>query len=304
MRVRFGVREDPVSRARAERIAVALRAALRASNPEGDDDVSLVAVTETDEDPDGAVEASDLVAALRVALISGECDAVIHDASTLPTTGPDELRVVAYLPGREARVAWCSDGADVDGLSSGSRVLCPDVRTAAQVSRLRDDLAVEVDAADASRLLPRLHEDDVAALVVPAADLLALGEDLASRRLLDVEQVIPAAGQGAIAIETRSDAPEEIASILGALDDPETRALVAVERAVMTGLDASPGDPVSVYAERRDSDLRLRVRVTNASGSLALNDTSSAPEEDADFLAANSAKLLRGRGAIRLLTMK
>jgi len=302
MKVRFGVREDPVSRARADRIAVALRAALRASEPDGDDEVSVVAVTEVD-DTDDAFDPSDLVAALRVALVSGECDAVIHDASTLSPKEPIDLEVVAYLPGREARMALCSDAGSLDALAPQSRVICPDVRVAAQVARLREDVTVEVDPRDASRLLRRQHEDDVAAVIVAAADLLALGESLEDRRLIEADELVPAAGQGAIVIEARADAPEEIASILGALDDPDTRSLVATERAVMSALGAVPGDPVSVYVERRGRDLHLRVRVTNASGTLVLNDSATVEAKDSEFLAENSAKLLKGRGAVRLMSM-
>ncbi len=301
MKLRFGVRDDAVSRARAARVADALRAALQASSPGSKDDVAVVPVTEGPTPDAGPADRADLVAALRVALVSGECDAVIHDGATLPFGGPEDLEIVAYLPGREARAALCSDAPDLDALAPGARVLCPDVRVAAQVTRLREGIVAEPTGEATADLVARLAEPDVAAVVVPAADLIVAGDDLSTRHLLDLGDVIPAAGQGTVAIEIRADAPEDVASILRALDDPGTRLMVAAERALMAGLEALPGMPVSAYAERRGRDVRLRARVTNASGSLALTDEATAPEDQVDYLGANCAKLLRGRGAARLL---
>ncbi len=306
MNVRFGMLDNPVARARAGRVVDALKAALEASAPGGTDDITVVPVTvdpyaDGPEGQDVVVDSDELIAALRVALVSGECDAVIHDAATLPMDESEGLRVVAYLPGREARLALCAESGGLDELDADARILCANVRVAAQVSRLRDDVRVEAVAADTTTLMERLADDDVAAVVVPAADLLAIDDELSTRFLFDTADVVPAPGQGVVAIEVRADAADEVTELLEALDDAEIRKAVTAERAAGAGLGASPGDPVSAYAEPRGGDLHLRVRVTSRSGGLAINDESTGSADNPEFLGSNSARLLLGRSASRVM---
>jgi hydroxymethylbilane synthase len=255
-------------------------------------------------EPDGAaIDAEVSVAALRVALVSGECDAVIHDAAALPLEKNAELTVVAYLPAREPRMAFCSGGAELGQLAEGDRVVTTDARVGAQVARLSEGLVVEVDPASIATLLGRIGVGEVAGAVVPLAELDLAEIEPPFFSILSVSEVVPAAGQGVVAIEMRTDAPEDVATILSALDDPEARATVTAERAAMRGLAAGPTDAVSAYATLAGGDVHLHVRVTNLSGSLALNDESNGLTTDPEFLGSNAAKLLIGRGAARLMRM-
>jgi len=303
MNLRFGMRDDAVSRARATRVADALRAALGAQAPARPGEVVAVPVTVEPEAEGGAVDADVFVAALRVALVSGECDAVIHDAAALPVEENPELVVIAYLPAREPRVAFCSGGAALGDLAEGDRVVAPDARVAAQVTRLREGLRVEVDPAVIATMLDAILAGELAAAVVPLADLELAEVEPPLVAVLSASEVVPAAGQGVVAIEVRADAPSDIAAILAALDDAEARVTVTAERAAMRGLAAGPTDPVSAYATLAGEDLHLHVRVTNLSGTLALNDESTGLAADPEFLGSNSAKLLIGRGAARLMRM-
>jgi hydroxymethylbilane synthase len=303
MHLRFGMRDDEVSRARATRVADALRAALGAQAPTHEGEVVVVPVT-VESGADGApVDAGVFVAALRVALVSGECDAVIHDAAALPLEENAELAVVAYLPAREPRLVFCSGGAELGDLAEGDRVVAQEVCIAAQVARLREGLVVEVDPAAIVTLLADIEAGEIAAAVVPLADLDLAESEPPFVAILSVSDVVPAAGQGVVAIEVRADAPEDIAAILAALDDPEARATATAERAATRGLGAGPTDPVSAYATLEGDDLHLHVRVTNLSGTLALNDESTGVAANPEFLGTNAAKLLIGRGAARLMRM-
>jgi len=303
MNVRFGMRDDPVSRARATRVADALRAALGAQAPASPGEVVVVPVTVEQEAEGGAVDADVFVAALRVALVSGECDAVIHDAAALPLEENAELVVIAYLPAREPRAAFCSGGAELGALADGERVVAPDARVAAQVARLREGLRVEVDPAVVATMLDAIVAGELAGAVVPLVDLELAEVEPPLVAVLTASEVVPAAGQGVVAIEVRADGPEDVAAILAALDDAEARTTVTAERAAMRGLAAAPTDPVSAYATLAGDDLHLHVRVTNLSGTLALNDESTGLANDPEFLGSNAAKLLIGRGAARLMRM-
>jgi hydroxymethylbilane synthase len=162
-------------------------------------------------------------------------------------------------------------------------------------------LVTDVDRADFGAVLARVDSGEAAAAVVPLCDVDMTGAEPAFLEALDVVDVVPAAAQGVVAIEMRADAPDEIARLLTALDDPETRAAVTAERAAMRGLEAGSADPVSAYATVAGADLHLHVRVTNISGTLVLNDESHGPMSDPEFLGTNSAKLLLGRGAARVM---
>jgi hydroxymethylbilane synthase len=228
---------------------------------------------------------------------------VIHDAAALPLEENAELAVVAYLPAREPRLAFCSWGAELGELAEGDRVVAMDARVAAQVARLREGLVVDVDPVSITTLLGRIEVGEVAAAVIPLAELDLAEIEPPIVSILSVSEVVPAAGQGVVAIEMRADAPEDVAAILVALDDPEARATVTAERAAMRGLAAGPADAVSAYATLAGEDLHLHVRVTNLSGSLVLNDESTGLAADPEFLGSNAAKLLTGRGAARLMRM-
>lgn len=304
MNLRFGARDDAVSRARATCVADALRAALDAQAPTSEGEVVVVPVTVGHDDGVADADPELLSAALRVALFSGECDAVVHDAADLPLDENAELVVAAYLPAREPRLALCTAGPTLEELETGATVVARDVRIAAQVARLCEGLTVEVDASPTPILLARLEAGEVAAVVVPFKEVDLAEADPSFIVALDPSQVVPAAGQGVVAIEMRSDTPPSIASILTALDDPDSRTAVTVERAAMRALGAGLGDPASAFATVMGEDVSLHVRVTSRSGGLALNDESRGLASDPEFLGSNAAKILIGRGADRLKDMK
>ncbi len=303
MNLRFGTRDDAVSCARAIRFADALRAAFDAQAPTRKGEVVVVPVTIGRDDDGAAADPELLSAALRVALFSGECDAVIHDAADLPLDENAELAIAAYLPGREARLAVCTAGPALDELEPGARVVARDVRVAAQVARLREGLVVEVDASPTATLLARVEAGEVAAVVVPLKEVDLAELDPPFVAALDPAQVLPAAGQGVVAIEMRSDAPSGVANILAALDDPDARTAVTVERAAMRALGVGPRDPASAYATVAGENVTLHVRVTSLSGGLVLNDESSGLASDPEFLGSNAARIMIGRGAARLMGM-
>ncbi len=302
MRLRFGVRDDAISVARASRVVEALRAALDLASPTGKGEIVVVPVT-VEPGPIGEdVDSDILVAALRVALVSGECDAVIHDAAALPSDENPELTIAAYLPAREPRTALCTAGPTLADLPPGARVVARSSRIRAQVARLREDLVCDVTDGDVPSLLALVERGDAAGAAVGLADLNLLDERPAFVGPLSVDDVVPASGQGAVAIEMRADAPADVAGLLTALDDPDTRIAIETERAAMSALGAGPSDPVSAYAVVSGEDVTLHVRVTSLSGGLALNDESTGLASDPAFLGANSAKLLLGRGAARVMT--
>ena len=142
---------------------------------------------------------------------------------------------------------------------------------------------------------------EVDAVVLAAAGLNRLGRGDEASELFGPADMLPAPGQGALAIEIAHDAATELAELARSLDDAATRAAVTAERAALAVLDAGCSAPVGALAEIDGGTITLAVRVMNTDGTLALNERTSGRSEDGESLGRASAHALLGRGAARLM---
>ncbi len=180
-------------------------------------------------------------AELRTALLRGEVDLAVHSFKDLPTQPVPGL-VVAAVPARESpRDALCArDGLDLAGLPAGARVGTGSPRRVAQLRAVRPDLRYVDLRGNIDTRLSRVGTD-LDAVVLAAAGLHRLG--LAARITEELE-ILPAPGQGALAVECRADDETTLAA-LAALDDPGTRLQVSEERVVLAGLGGGCAAPIS-----------------------------------------------------------
>jgi hydroxymethylbilane synthase len=203
--------------------------------------------------------------ALRDALRRGECDILVHSLKDLPTQVPDGL-VIAAIPARaDARdVAVTRDGTPLHELKAGSAIGTGSPRRIAQV-HVRNprvhtaDLRGNVDSR-----LQRVASGELDAVILAAAGLSRLdGDPLGELKAepLGLAEWPTAPGQGALAVETTTDAPPELLAALALLDDEATRIAVTAERAVLEGLDSGCQAPMAAHAELVDGDLRVRAVV-------------------------------------------
>ncbi|MFJ4167132.1 hydroxymethylbilane synthase [Microbacterium sp. NPDC089698] len=203
--------------------------------------------------------------ALRDALRRGECDILVHSLKDLPTQVPDGL-VIAAIPARaDARdVAVTRDGTPLHELKAGSAIGTGSPRRIAQV-HVRNprvhtaDLRGNVDSR-----LQRVASGELDAVILAAAGLSRLdGDPLGELKAepLGLAEWPTAPGQGALAVETTTDAPAELLAALALLDDEATRIAVTAERAVLEGLDSGCQAPMAAHAELVDGDLRVRAVV-------------------------------------------
>jgi hydroxymethylbilane synthase len=211
------------------------------------------------------------VSALRDALLAGEIDVAVHSFKDLPTT-PVEGIVIAAVPVREdPRDALCArDGLTLLELPSGARVGTGSPRRAAQLRAL--DLGFEIVPirGNVDTRLARVGED-LDAVVLAVAGLQRLARADVVSELLDPIQVLPAAAQGALAIECRAS-DDATRALLAPLDDHTTRAAVAAERSLLAALEAGCTAPVGALAEVVEGDdgvleVFLRGSVTAIDGS-------------------------------------
>jgi len=244
------------------------------------------------------------VSALRRALRDGEVDLAVHSLKDLPTAAEPGL-VVAALPTREdprdALVA--RDGLTLGELPAGAVVGTGSPRRAAQLAALGLGLRIVDIRGNVDTRIGKVTAGECDAVVLASAGLGRLGRRGEASELLDPIQVLPAPGQGALAVETRADDVATRAAV-AALDDPDTRACVAAERALLAALEAGCTAPVGALAEVVEGlegpELSLRAFVGSLDGSAELRRSIlGAPDEAAD-LGARLAGILLDDGAAEL----
>jgi hydroxymethylbilane synthase len=240
--IRLGTRGSRLALTQAELAADLLRAA----SP--DADVAIVPMTTAgDRDrsrPFGEIgERGVFVKEIEEALLAGRLDVAIHSAKDMTSTAVDGLAVGAYLPREDPRDALCGAGE----LRPGMRIGTASVRRRAQLLALEPELSVEPLRGNVDTRLRKMGERGLDAIVLAAAGLDRLGLEAEIGLRLAVEDLLPEAGQGAVALQVRAGEEELVA----ALDDPETRRRVEAERACVARIGAGCLAPVAAHHNGR-----------------------------------------------------
>jgi len=279
--VRIGTRGSALALAQARQVA-----ALLGGSHE------LVEVTTSGDRGGDASDKERWVRELDAALLDGSVDCAVHSAKDVPARVPEGIAIAAVPERADPRDALCG-AASLAGLPAGARVGTSSLRRTAQLRALRDDLSVVDLRGNVDTRLRRLAEGDYDAIVLAAAGLERLGRGGEGSAL---EELIPAAGQGCLAVTTRAG-EEDLVSMLG--HDASRRALVA-ERAVVRALDADCHTPVGAHASPLPGDgLTLRAFVGAPDGSAWVRDELDGDEAEA--LGAEVARRLLSAGAREVL---
>ncbi len=257
------------------------------------------------------------VSALREALLSGEVDLAVHSLKDLPT-GPAAGIVLAAVPPRDdprdALVA--RDGAKLADLPPGARIGTGSPRRAAQLLALRGDLRCVPIRGNAGTRLGKVSEGELDAVVLAYAGLSRIGHVNAVTQVFEPDEMLPAPGQGALAIECREGEPE-LAALLQAMTDQASMAAVTAERSLLEALEAGCSAPIGAYAAVPASggsargvvppgkhvQLRMRAAVMSPDGSRVLRAHGAAPGADAWQLGRDLAAQLLRSGASDLISV-
>jgi hydroxymethylbilane synthase len=192
--------------------------------------------------------------ALEQALLAGEIDVAVHSAKDVPADVGEGLELVAFPERASALDALCGAGS-LASLGPGARIGTSSLRRAAQIRALRDDIEIVELRGNVDTRLRKLAEGECDALVLALAGLERLGRVDAADGVLD--ELVPAAGQGALAVEARSGGV--LSSVLARVNDPDTAACVTAERDLVRRLGASCNTPVGAFASvLEDGRLELR----------------------------------------------
>lgn len=188
--------------------------------------------------------------ALRDALRRGDIDLAVHSLKDIPTA-PEPGLVIAAVPEREdpRDVLVARDGLALSGLPAGSVVGTGSARRAAQLAEVRPDLVVRDIRGNVDTRIGYVRDGELDAVVLARAGLARLGRLAEVTDVLPLETMLPAPGQGALAVECREDDATLRGLLVDALEHPATRAAVDAERAVLAALEAGCTAPVAALAE-------------------------------------------------------
>jgi hydroxymethylbilane synthase len=233
------------------------------------------------------------VSALREALLGGEVDLAVHSLKDLPAGPAKGIALAAVPPRDDPRDALVArDGAKLADLPAGARIGTGSPRRAAQLLALRGDLQTVPIRGNAGTRLRQVTDGELDGVVLAAAGLARIGQQHAITQVFELDEMLPAPGQGALAVECRAD-DAELATLLAAVNDPASMAAAVAERSLLEALAAGCSAPVGGYAAGTEQ-LLMRAAVLSLDGSRALRVHGSAPPDDARRLGRDlAAELLR-----------
>jgi hydroxymethylbilane synthase len=301
--LRVGTRSSRLARTQSGHVADALATAL-------DREVVLVDVS-TEGDVTSAPLASFggvgvFVNALRDALLGGTVDVAVHSLKDLPTSPHPEI-ALAGIPVREdpRDVVVARDSLTLGELPPGSRVGTGSPRRAAQLRALGLGFDVAGIRGNVDTRIRKVAEGEYDAVVLARAGLARLDRLGEVTEVLDPLQMLPAPGQGALAVECRSCDEQLVEDVRRAVDDPRTRAAVTAERAVLATLEAGCSAPVGALAEVAEGDdgeeLWIRAVALTPDGGVAVRMSATGAPGQADALGRRLAEEMLTDGAATLL---
>ena len=239
---------------------------------------------------------------IEEALLSGAVDLAVHSAKDMESDLPEGLSIGAVLKREDPRDALVSrSGGDLKSLPAGSRIGVSSLRRQAQLKRFRRDLEVMPVRGNVDTRLKKLDSQEYDGLILAAAGLKRLGLGGRISEPLDTAGFLPAPGQGALAIEIRSDR-SELAGTVVALEDPASRWELEAERSLLKALGGSCRVPIGGLARVTDgNNLSLEGTVLSPDGLKAVRQSVAGPAKAAERLGKELASHLRAVGADRLL---
>lgn len=238
---------------------------------------------------------------IEEALLDGRVDLAVHSLKDLPTDLPDGLEIGAVSPRARVEDALVSrNGETFDDLPDAARVGTSSLRRQAQLAHLRGDLRLEGIRGNVETRLSKLDTEGLDTVVLAAAGLERLG--LADRisEYLPAERVLPAPGQGAMAIEVRQN-DGHVGGLMARLDDRSTRCAVTAERAVLSSLGGGCRVPIGAWARVEGGRMVLDAMVAMPDGSRLVRAQAIGEPDQAEPMGLGLADDLTARGAREIL---
>lgn len=235
------------------------------------------------------------------ALLDGRADLAVHSLKDLPTELPDGLKLAATMKREDPRDVFISrDSRRLEDLPDGSVIGTSSLRRKAFLLQRFPGLKVVPVRGNVETRLRKIESEGLAGVVLAFAGIKRMGFMDRVTSVLDTDLMIPAIGQGAIAIETRASDPL-VEAVVGCLNDPETARCVAVERAFLARMGGGCQVPMAAYCVSDDNGVKLVAAVVHPDGTSMVIDRYEGPESD-PAIGTRVADALIQQGAAKILT--
>jgi hydroxymethylbilane synthase len=244
---------------------------------------------------------------IEEALLSGRINIGVHSLKDLPTVQPDGLTIAAITKREDPRDALVLPldstitVGSVEEIPQGARIGSSSQRRAAQLQSRRPDLVLMDIRGNVDTRLRKLDQGEYDALVLACAGLRRLGLGDRISAPISIDEMLPAVGQGALAVEMRGN-DDELFTIVSKLDHAATRAACTAERSFLRALGGGCQLPIAGHAIVEGNTLNLRGLVASTSGDTVIADSVHGPISDAAYLGEQLGQTLLGRGVLSLLS--
>jgi hydroxymethylbilane synthase len=241
------------------------------------------------------------VKALEDKLLMGEIDLAVHSLKDMPTRLATGLKIGAVLPREDVRDALVSRGAStLDDLPASAVVGSGSARRRAQLLAYRSDLVVQDVRGNVDTRLRKLSSGGYDAMILAAAALIRLQHTSAISQWLPLTLMLPAVGQGALAVEVR-ESDEEMRALVQPLNHSPSERAVSAERAFLSALGGGCTVPVAAYAAVANGRLVLQGLVANLNGKKAIRASLSGSPLQAEDIGQRLADRMLSQGAAQIL---
>ena len=294
--LRIGTRGSPLALVQARTVRARLAGALGAK----EDDIELVVIRtsgDTIQDRPLAEEGGKglFTKEIEEALLATKVDLAVHSSKDMPTFSQPGLMLAACLEREDPRDVFISRKAKSIGeLPRGATLGTASLRRQAIAMRLRPDLKVTPLRGNVETRLRKLDEGQVDATLLALAGLKRLGLAQHATRIMDVNEFLPAVGQGAIGIEARAD-DTRVRDMLARIDHADTSAAIACERAFLAALDGSCKTPIAGHATVSGDTIEFRGLIARPDGGAAHDIAGHGSRKDAIVIGADAGRELKHR---------
>ena len=238
---------------------------------------------------------------IETALLNGEIDFAVHSLKDLQTVQPDGLIIGAVCDRETANDVFISKThKSIDELPAGARVATGSLRRKSQLLNFRPDLEVVEIRGNVPTRLKKFQESDLDGLILAYAGIFRLGLEKSVSQLIPFTVMLPAVGQGAVAVEIR-EGDGEVLELAAKLESGPTRVCITAERSFLRRLEGGCQVPIGAYATIDRGNLHLEGMVGSLDGSVIFRESISGGTVEAEELGTRLAERLIEKGAAELL---
>jgi porphobilinogen deaminase len=238
---------------------------------------------------------------IETALLAGEIDFAVHSLKDLPTVQPENLVIGAVSARETPNDAFISKNfASLDALPQNAKVATGSLRRRSQLLNFRPDLEIVEIRGNVPTRIQKFLESDLDAMILACAGLQRLGLESHIRQTLPFEIMLPAVGQGVMAVEMRED-DAEVAALLGEINDAAVEACITAERAFLRSLEGGCQVPIAAFAEIDGGEIFLRGFVGDLNGARNIRESLRGKADEAHRIGENLAEICLQKGAAEIL---